>query len=69
MQGLGQIREAAVKDKKLCFTYLIHHFTTGLLREGYYALNCNAAPGADETGKNKEHMFFYALNLKIFPDF
>jgi len=69
LQGLAQIREAAVKDKKLCFTNLIHHFTTDLLREGYYALNCNAAPGADEAGKNKEHMFFYALNLKAFPVF
>jgi hypothetical protein len=61
LHGLGQIREAAAKDKKLCFTYLIHHFTTDLLLESYYALNCNAAPEVDEAGKNKEHKFLYTL--------
>jgi hypothetical protein len=32
-QGLGGVREAARRDKKRKFTALLHHVTTGLLRE------------------------------------
>ena len=46
-QGLGGVREAARRDKKQKFTALLHHVTVGLLRESYYALKRQAAPGVD----------------------
>ncbi len=46
-QGLGGVREAARRDKKQKFTALLHHVTVDLLRDSYYALKRQAAPGVD----------------------
>ena len=48
LSGLDRIREAARKDKSLRFTSLMHHITVDLLRDSYYALKRNAAPGVDD---------------------
>jgi RNA-directed DNA polymerase len=46
--ALGRIRQAAVKDKKVRFTSLMHHiYDLSMLREAYYGLKRNAAPGVD----------------------
>ena len=41
------MREAAKKDKKARFTALLHHITVQRLRESFYALKRDAAPGVD----------------------
>jgi retron-type reverse transcriptase len=41
------VRETARKYGKLKFTALLHHVTVGLLRESYYGLKRQAAPGVD----------------------
>jgi len=46
-QGLGGVRKAARKDKKQKFTALLHHVTISLLRDSYYSLKRQAAPGID----------------------
>lgn len=46
-QGLGGVREAARRDKKQKFTALLHHVTVDLLRDSYYSLKRQAAPGVD----------------------
>jgi group II intron reverse transcriptase/maturase len=46
-QGLGGVREAARRDKKQRFTALLHHVTVDLLRDSYYSLKRQAAPGVD----------------------
>jgi RNA-directed DNA polymerase len=46
--ALGRIRQAAVKDKKVRFTSLMHHiYDLSMLREAYYGLKRDAAPGVD----------------------
>ena len=45
--GLERVREAARKDGKLKFTTLLHHVNVELLRESYYSLKKQAAPGVD----------------------
>src|SRR5882724_13321732 len=46
--ALGRIRQAAVKDKKAKFTSLMHHiYDLSTLREAYYVLKRDAAPGVD----------------------
>src|SRR6267143_1890000 len=46
--ALGRIRQAAVKDKKAKFTSLMHHiYDLSTLREAYYGLKRDAAPGVD----------------------
>jgi len=45
--GLGRVREAAKKDRRLQFTALLHHVTVDLLRDSFYALKRKAAPGVD----------------------
>ena len=46
--ALGRIRQAAVKDKKAKFTSLMHHiYNLSMLREAYYGLKRDAAPGVD----------------------
>jgi len=47
LNKLDRIREAA-RDKHLRFTSLMHHITVDLLRDSYYALKRNAAPGVDD---------------------
>jgi group II intron reverse transcriptase/maturase len=46
-QGLAGVRKAAKERRQERFTTLLHHLTTGLLRQSYYALQRNAAPGVD----------------------
>ena len=45
--GLARVREAAKKKGKLKFTALLHHVSIDLLRESYYSLKKQAAPGVD----------------------
>jgi RNA-directed DNA polymerase len=46
--ALGRIRQAAVKDKRERFTSLMHHiYDLRMLREAYYGLKRDAAPGVD----------------------
>jgi group II intron reverse transcriptase/maturase len=46
--ALGRIRQAAVKDKRQRFTGLMHHiYNLSMLREAYYGLKRDAAPGID----------------------
>jgi hypothetical protein len=44
---LGRGRETARKNGKLKFTAPLHHVTVDLLRESYYGLKRQAAPGVD----------------------
>ena len=46
-QGLAGVRKAAKERRQERFTSLLHHLTTDLLRQSYYALKRNAAPGVD----------------------
>lgn len=46
-QGLGGVRRVAQERKQERFTALLHHLTVDLLRDSYYALKRNAAPGVD----------------------
>ena len=48
-QGLAGVRKAARESKEGRFTALLHHLTVDLLRESFYALKRNAAPGVDGT--------------------
>ena len=48
MNGLDRIREAAVKDKNLRFTNLMHQITAELLRGAYCALRRDAVVGVDD---------------------
>ena len=41
------VREAARRDKRTRFTALLHHVTVDLLRDSFYALKREAAPGVD----------------------
>ena len=45
--ALDRVRGAARGDKKSRFTTLLHHVTIDLLRESYYSLKRQAAPGVD----------------------
>ncbi len=46
--ALGRIRQAAAKDKRQRFTSLMHHiYNLSMLREAYYGLKRDAAPGVD----------------------
>ncbi len=46
--ALSRIRQAAVKDKQVKFTSLMHHiYNLSMLREAYYGLKRDAAPGVD----------------------
>ena len=46
-QGLDRVRQAAKARKKERFTALFHHLTVDLLKEAYYWLKRDAAPGVD----------------------
>jgi RNA-directed DNA polymerase len=46
-QGLERVRQAARQRKKERFTALLHHVTIKRLRESFFALKRNAAPGVD----------------------
>jgi hypothetical protein len=47
LSDLHGVRKAACKDKRTRFTALLHHVTVNLLRDSYYALKRDAAPGVD----------------------
>ena len=47
LSGLERVRETARKNGKLKFTALLHHVTVELLRESYFCLKRQAAPGVD----------------------
>jgi len=46
-QGLDRIRQAAKERKEARFTALLHHVSVEHLREAFYALRRDAAPGVD----------------------
>jgi hypothetical protein len=46
-QGLSGVWQAARERKQERFTALLHHLTVGLLRDSFYALKRQAAPGVD----------------------
>jgi hypothetical protein len=45
--GLDRVREAAKQDKKERFTARLHHVTPDLLKEAFFGLKREAAPGVD----------------------
>jgi RNA-directed DNA polymerase len=45
--GLLDVRKVARKERRTRFTALLHHVTVNLLRDSYYALKRDAAPGVD----------------------
>jgi RNA-directed DNA polymerase len=48
LSALGQVRQAAGRDKKLRFTALLHHiYNLETLRMAYFRLKKEAAPGVD----------------------
>jgi RNA-directed DNA polymerase len=46
-QGLSGVRQAAKERRQERFTALLHHVTVDLLRDSFYALKRQAAPGVD----------------------
>jgi RNA-directed DNA polymerase len=46
-QGLARVRQAARKHKQEKFTALLHHLTVDLLRDSFYGLQRQGAPGVD----------------------
>src|ERR1700676_3544309 len=46
-QGLDRVRQAAKERKKERFTALLHHVNVDLLKDAYFWLKRNAAPGVD----------------------
>src|SRR5579863_361377 len=46
-QGLDGVRKAAKGRKQERFTSLLHHLSVDLLRDSFYALKRQAAPGVD----------------------
>src|ERR1700680_4988378 len=46
-QGLSGVREVAKKRRQERFTALLHHVSVELLRDSYFALKRQAAPGVD----------------------
>jgi RNA-directed DNA polymerase len=45
--GLLGVRQVARKEKRTRFTALLHHVTVAVLRDSFYALKRDAAPGVD----------------------
>src|ERR1700746_2287686 len=65
-QGLSGVREVAKKRRQERFTALLHHVSVELLRDSYYALKRQAAPGVDgvtwqeyETGLEERLVHFF----------
>src|SRR5687768_3992772 len=46
-RGLPGVREVARREKRTRFTALLHHVTVGQLRDSFFALRRQAAPGLD----------------------
>jgi hypothetical protein len=54
LRGLEQIRQVAQRDTEVRFTALLHHvYDVDMLREAYFSLKRDAAPGVD--GKTWQH--------------
>jgi RNA-directed DNA polymerase len=51
--ALDRVREVARRDRKTRFTALFHHLTTDRLRDAFFSLKKEAAPGVD--GVKWEH--------------
>ena len=49
LNALDRVREVARRDRRARFTALLHHVTVERLREGFFALKHEAAPGVDGT--------------------
>jgi group II intron reverse transcriptase/maturase len=47
LNGLDRVRRVAKRDKGVRLTALLHHVTVDLLRESFFALKRDAAPGLD----------------------
>ena len=47
LSDLLGVRKVARKEKRTRFTALLHHVTVNLLRDSYYTLKRDAAPGVD----------------------
>jgi retron-type reverse transcriptase len=47
LSDLFGVRKVALKDKRARLTALLHHVTTGLLRDSFHVLKREAAPGVD----------------------
>jgi RNA-directed DNA polymerase len=47
LNALDRVREVARRDRRARFTALLHHGTVERLREGFFALKHEAAPGVD----------------------
>ena len=47
LSDLNGVRKVAHQGKRTEFTALLHHVTVGLLRDSFYALKRDAAPGVD----------------------
>ena len=45
--GLERVRQAAKRDPQMKLTALLHHINIDLLRDSYYSLKRQAAPGVD----------------------
>src|SRR6266550_8247891 len=60
VRGLERIRQVAQRDKEVRFTALLHHvYDVDMLREAYFNLKRDAAPGVD--GETWQH---YGENLE-----
>ncbi len=54
VRGLERIRQVAQRDKEVRFTALLHHvYDVDMLREAYFSLKRDAAPGVD--GETWQH--------------
>src|SRR5438034_5123983 len=62
-QGLKGVRKVAKERKQERFTTWLHHLTVNLLRDSYYALKREAAPGVDE-GRDATRSRGHSLNAK-----
>jgi RNA-directed DNA polymerase len=49
VNALDRVREVARRERRARFTALLHHVTVERLREGFFALKHEAAPGVDGT--------------------
>jgi RNA-directed DNA polymerase len=47
LDALDRVREVARRDRRAQFTALLHHVTVERLRDGFFALKHEAAPGVD----------------------
>ena len=68
LSDLLGVRKAARKDKRTRFTALLHHVTVNLLRDSYYALKRDAAPGVDGVSGREDQLIVFPGLLHIPAD-